>query len=295
MAIYLGAGLRADPTNPVLANANEATLLMDGDQLDMWYRRLVNGSMQNSLTYAFANDSGRAKWGLHPVNPVLAAANFGFPSILKVGSTYYCFALGASGHIYLYASTNKLTWAVQNSGNPVLQHSANPADWWFALSNVSVAVVGSQWHMLIEGHSQSGTPHLGYSVSTLGALNWTANVSPIVLEDAGNPCLMYVPERNALFGVIGDRRLSRWRILGAWASLSSNLTQIASWTRSLFPLVYEANNDIADPCMVETNVPGRRLILSYNYRQADLHQAYSPMTMTDFFDATFGTAVAALP
>jgi hypothetical protein len=298
-----GVTLTPEATNPVLTAVEtwegtaviESSLIMDGSQCDMWYRGYNAGV--SKIGYAYATDSKCAVWTKYPSNPLTdIPTNYQLPYVLKSGSTYYMFVLNgaANGDIYLYSSTNKTSWTVMNSGNPVFTHSGTATDWYHLVYNVGVTIVGSTWHMLIEGRADSGAYstkfQIGYSYSNLTDLNWNTHLSTLpVIPTSGNPDLIYVPDRNSLLSIHGEDSGTYWTIVADYASLSDDLTLAASWHRSSNFSISATNIHVCDPHLCVTNfTKDYNLVISYGYNQVSIYQCYSNLSLNSFFDKIKG-------
>lgn len=291
--------LTPEATNPVLTATEtwegtaviEPSIIMDGSQCDMWYRGYNAGV--SKIGYAYATDSKCAVWTKYASNPLTdIPTGYQLPYVLEHDGTYYMFVQNgaANGDIYLYSSTNKTSWAVMNSGNPVLVHSGTSTDWYHLIYNVGVTIVGSTWHMLIEGRADSGAYstkfQIGYSYSTLQDLNWNAHLAATpVIPTSGNPDLIYIPDRNSLLSLHGEDSGTYWTIVADYASLSDNLTLAASWHRSSNFQIAATNIHVSDPHLCVTNfTKDYNIITNYCYNQVNAYQTYSNLSLNQFYD-----------
>jgi len=298
-----GVTLTPESTNPVLTATEtwegtaviESSIIMDGSQCDMWYRGYNAGV--SKIGYAYATDSKCAVWTKYASNPLTdIPTGYQLPYVLKHNGTYYMFVQNgaANGDIYLYSSTNKTSWTVMNSGNPVFTHSATATDWYHLVYNVGVTIVGSTWHMLIEGLADSGAYstkfQIGYSYSNLTDLNWNTHLSTLpVIPTSGNPDLIYVPDRNSLLSIHGEDSGTYWTIVADYASLSDDLSLAASWHRSSNFEIAATSIHVADPHLCVTNfTKDYNIVISYGYNQVSIYQTYSNLSLTSFFDKIKG-------
>lgn len=104
--------------------------------------------------------------------------------------------------------------------------------------NVGVAVKDGRWHMLAEGKTGDSF-HLRYSWADWPDLDFEANMGPVLIPTSGNPCLRYIPERNAILALYGDHTGGYWKIKAATFDMTS-------WTVRGFTLA-SAGIHLSDP------------------------------------------------
>jgi len=276
-----------NPSNPILANAVEESLIMDGGQMDNWYRDTSN--VNADIYYAYATNSLCDNWVIGNGGlPVLTGHSGGF--VFKLGSIYYMSVVKESaGSVYLYSSTDKITWTVGNSGNPIVTKSAVAADWNFTLHNTAIAVVGSTWHLLVEGKNGiGGNFTTRYSSSTLAAgPQFDAGMSgaSVFPGATGNAYLVSVPDRSALLALYGNLDSGTWIIKGATALTSSDLTQAASWVNAPgFGVMSVPSIHITDPTLAFTASKPFQCMIGYNYDQISGYHDYGQFTLNQFYD-----------
>jgi len=275
-----------DPRNPILVNAVEESFIMDGLSMDNWFRDDSNSNAD--LYYAYADNLMADNWTLgNGGTPILSG--YSGPFVFKLGSTYYMTVIREStGNLYLYSSADKTTWAVQNSGNPILTKSANVNDLYYTLHNSAVAVVGSTWHLLIEGKDGvGGNFKTLYSSSTLAAgpnFNTSLSALPVLAGFTGNAWLAYVPDRASLLTVYGNLDSGTWVLKAATALLSADLSLAASWVDAPGFGMQKAAIDITDPTFVFPSNKAYRAMMGYNYNQIDGFRAYGDFDLNQFFD-----------
>ena len=254
-----------------------------------WYRGGIGSDGHSFIGYATSTDG--VTWTPYASNPILGD-HWAHPYVIRVDSHWYMFVKNVvDGNIYLYDVDNHTSPSVLNGGNPVLTHSSTTTDWWYTLFNVAVEVVGTNWHMVIEGKASSGGIfRIGYSVSTLALLNWNTNISATyIISSAGNPHLKYIPERNALLMLRGDISGLYWEVLASTALMSSNLALAASWTTASYATfeIKVTSTHIADPDIIPNFSSTYGVQISCNYDQADIATWSWKGTLLELYDAIF--------
>ncbi len=290
--------LTNNPKNPVGGYATEVSYLLDGNQLNAWYRDTTN----NNLYYAYSTDPLNNVWTIgNGGNPITVGSNLSyFNYVFKVGSTYYMAISGNDSNLYLYASTDKVTWTAQNGGSPILTHSSTATDWYYHTYNPAIAVNGSTWYLLIEGKSNTSSYQTGFSYGTFsgGNINFNTNLSAtaVITGSAGNPDLIYVPDRNALltlYGSLNNTGISNgtWEVRASTASLSNNLGLAASWIPSPSFALIDQDVHLTDPELVFNtgNYFLWKTLLGYNYNQSTGYQAYGQTTLDQLYDVVAST------
>ncbi len=284
--LLVGSALAAYGTNPVIPDAIEETLIMEGDTCHTWYKKVST----SRIHYAYSTDPLHQTWtdgnGGQPVIPPAT----GYPSVFVVGSTYYMLTQYTGSNLYLWSSTDKVTWALANNGNPVFTHSAVNASWFFQVINAAVVVVGSTLHLVCEGKDNLGNNFaIGYAWSTLAeGPNFNNHISSAAIFSgvSGNPAMVYVPDRNALLVIAGAIPNVTWELRAWSASLGSDLTLAASWTQAPGFGMQTSGVHLTDPSFVFTTSTTKpwRTMLAYNYAQLDGWRAYGHLGLTEFYD-----------
>jgi hypothetical protein len=286
-----GAGLVHHPSNPVMPDAMEESFSLDGDRLDCWYR----DTSDNKIYYTYSLDAMAETWATPTdISTGTDLNGMSFPYVFKVGGTYYMAGVvdkgGGDGNcLYLWSSTNKTTWAWAASGNALLKHSTTVTDWTYLLYNPAIVVIGSDWHLLIEGKTSTSNFQVGYSHSTLAAgPDFTANLSaaPVLAGYTGNPFLISVPDRAAILAVYGDCTSGTWVLRAASCPVASDPGLAASWTPTPGFGYQVAGVHIADPTIIFSGTAAKPwgMLLGYNYAQATGYHAYSGVTINEFYD-----------
>jgi len=176
---------------------------------------------------------------------------------------------------YLYDVNDPTEPKIVNGGRPILEGG---------FFNVGVTIVGNRWHMLVEGQAGE-TFHLRYSWADFPDLNFNTNISAVVINDAGNPYLSYIPSRDAILVVYGEgyRSSGVWSVTASTALISSDLSLAASWRDSAFRMS-KSGIHIADPdlgCGIE-RFP---LIITVGSAQSSVSTYYFRGTKSDLYDA----------
>lgn len=275
--------------NPIIADAMEITILLEDGVGHAWYRSTTD----SRIYYATASDDYLRDWTVNPT-PVLPAGTV-FPYVFMVGTTYYLAAIYISDNLYLWSSTDKTTWTIQNGGNPILTHSATPTDWYYEMYNPAICVVDGTWHLLIEGKTSTSQFQIGYSSSTLAAgpnFNTSISAAPVLPDSfgtttGGNPFIIHVPDSNALLVLFCSYGNTVNAVLrAASASLASDLTSPASWTSCPGFGHQVTGVHVADMAAVFSGgTKPWEMLLAYNYDQVSGYQAYSNCTLNEFYAA----------
>ena len=198
LLLLLSCGGGSDPApGPHIA---EQTDYFDGVTYHRFYR--YTGAL---LGYASSLD------GIHfePYrgNPIMEDSHF--PYLVEHKGGRYLIVQHRTGGtaFYLYDVNVPTAPRVLNSGRPVLEGG---------FFNVGVAVVGDRWHMLVEGKSGEMF-HLRYTWADFPDLDFNANLGSVIINDAGNPYLAYIPDRNAILALYGGdySGTGTWRVRAA--------------------------------------------------------------------------------
>lgn len=292
-ALISGANVSALPASiltpelndPLMPDGMEESILMDGAQCDDWFHR----TSDNKIYYSYATDSKCSNW--IPGNsgaPILTGVTA--PYVFKVGQKYYLAAVKNSDrNVYLWSSTDKVTWIPENGGNKIFTKSTNSADWNYNLGNPGIAVVGNTWHLLMEGKNGiGGNYETHYSTSTLSeGPNFDTHMTPnpVLPSPSGNAQLIYVPNRNALLAIYGDWSGPYWRIRVSTASLSADLTKQTNWIASPgFRWIQKAGIHLADPSLVFADNKNWKMMLAYNFNQVEGYRSYGQLNIDQFYD-----------
>ncbi len=288
--IALGAGWIQEPTNPVIALGTEPSVIQTGSQLDMWYRDYP--ASPDTLRYTYSTDNDMRIW----TSPQIITSG-GSPlrgyylTVTKVGTNYYSFLVRGDTAMYMYRSADKVTWTAMNSGNPVFIHSSDPTNGLYYIFNTAVHVSGSTWHLWIDGSTSSYAYKEYYSYSDTVSLNWNTHVSSSpIATNWGAFSVVPVPDRNSLLIVhqylSGHRGPDNLEQIGcAYISLADDLSLSASYHNApRFPILYKGGVHITDPSLVSVTGKKYNLLLSYNYNQISVCQAYDSLTVNEFYD-----------
>jgi len=198
-------------------------------------------------------------------NPIMENSLFPY-QVEHEGNRYLILRHGNA--YYLYDVNVPTSPGVLNDGKPILQGE---------YFNVGVAVKGSRWHMLVEGKADE-TFHLRYTWADFPDLDFNINLGPVVINDAGNPYLAYIPERDAILALYG----ADYRATGLWRVRAATF-DFTSWTVRDFFLA-KAGVHIADPDL-GVGVEPYPLIFTVGSNQDSISTYYFRGSKLDFYDA----------
>lgn len=296
-----GISLIESASNPLFSGGHvcESSIIMDGTRMDMWVpsgSSFGDGDYSN-LWYTYATDALLTNFA----NPIKVLDDVRFPTVAKSGSTYYLFALKDVGtDLFCWTSTDKTTWTPANGGNAVLHRSASGTSQWYYFWNPGVVIVDNVMYLWMETATQTGMTNqlgvrLGYSHSTVAAMNFdTYRTETNIVNRGGNAWATYVPDRNAIILMYGKLMTGTtlWQIHASTVSLSSDLGSAASYTESANFVLGPSNEHTADPAFGETPTgKTHKMVFEYYHNQptsSDLYQAYSNLTLNQFYDALTG-------
>jgi len=278
--------------NPVIAGAQETSRVMIGDTCHVFY-----SAGGGALYHAIATDAlCRTLSGAAATN--ITACRF--PAVFYFEGYFYCAThIVDQGPLYMYASTDGVTWGILNAGNPVMSAGAGIyAHFW----NPCIAMDedGDTMHFVIEAGvaADQSDVGLGYSHGSLaellasdvsGTFSFESNLSAeLIIPGGGNPFIQAIPERDAILILAGNINVidEWWRIRAHYASTAADLSLAASWTMSpYFKVEYEGMHT-ADPDLIA--LPASKtygLLMGYMYNQSSSYQLYFDMTLLELYDA----------
>jgi hypothetical protein len=275
-----------EPTNPVLTPpSGEMSSIVEGTTMYLWY---AGGSSWTDLYYTYSTDSSFKTYA----TPTKVLSNIRFPYVIEVNGIYYLFANKSTigNGIHMWSSPDRVTWTEMNNGNPVFTQVAGTVC--STVFNPGVVVIGSTWYMFVECSPINDGYHSGlvYSYSTLADLNWdTHKTATQIFSGMGGPNPIYVPDRNAILllgGQLNNQNNSLLDVKAIYANLGDNLALAASWhPASYFEITYP-NMSTADPDLVVMGAgKDHSLLIHYFYNQISTYQAYSDLTLDQFYDA----------
>lgn len=293
--------LTLDAGNPTMSTAygcaEQCDFKLGAGSYCRWYRYNSDGVSDMRIGYATSADGITYTPSVsNPISfaPTIPDGKTYFPYVVKDGANYYMFLQNANNYkIYLFDVTNPVAPAVMNGGNPVLE----PTDAWENghIYNVAVAIVAGTYHMVYEADAGGGTFNIGYAHSTIAEMDFTSHKSasnPIF--DLGScPELVYVPDRAALLIIFDTyNRHMQGQIQGGYAYLASDLDDPDSWKVGKILLPAPDPPDPAgtythdsDPSIITSFNGTHPIMLSYGHAQNVIYQAYSTLTLTEFFDS----------
>jgi hypothetical protein len=224
-----------EPTLPASIIAEQSDYY-DGVTWHRYFRYDIDGI--GHVGYAWSND------GLHfdrYPDPIMEGL---FPILVQDGE-----------HIYLIVNQGSSynLYNVSVKTRPAFVRTVMVGDY----LNVGAAVREGRWHMLVE--VKDGTRvHLKYTWSDWPDLDFAVNMGDIVFADAGNPCLRYIPERDAILAFFGEYPNGPWQVGCATFDFTD-------WTKRGFVLA-SAGVHLADPDL-GVGVESSPLILTVGYAQ----------------------------
>ncbi|MNY07456.1 hypothetical protein D3C86_1402600 [compost metagenome] len=179
------------------------------------------------------------------------------------------------GDIYLHRSTDLVTWAIQNNGQPILRRQ--PGTPWAHIWNVAILPVGNRWHMLAESHATLDHMDIAYAwADPTVSLDFTPNQGPVVIPNGGNPEMFFRDGKMvAIHGLFRDRGAADpWYTTMSIADPASP----TAWTIRRDKLMIEQPGiDICDPTYIEVNGQGR-IAVSYDQNKV-LELVGPPLTV----------------
>ncbi|VVC05611.1 Uncharacterised protein [uncultured archaeon] len=255
--------------------------------------------------YTYATDSMCEDWG--PIEHLTGdVPNYSWYSdVFQVGSIRYLIMSDSSNgyqakHYMLYASTNSGdgqgagTWTIQNGGNPVFTASSTSTAWDYYVYNPAVWVNGSTWVLFVDGQSTSG---VGVATATgcPNSCTFTATSTYIVGNTTGtggsNPFIVPVPDKNAI--VVGLAVAGTGGILFYTMPTADDPTLTTSYTLApgayLFnPTSITTHTGASDGTMAFSPKLGLKSwngIMGYSYQQSVNYQAYTNLTVDQWYNA----------
>lgn len=293
-------------SNPVFPNHNsEPTLIPDGSGgMDNWFSAgasIGDGTYAN-IWYTHASNAGFTDWS----TPVKAIDNVRFGSVVKDSSTYYYFGckypLYPNGDIFMWTSTDKTNWSIGNGGNAVLHHSTDPNSQWYSIWNVGVININHQFFLWAECATSAGTLNqngvrLGYTYSPVSGINFdTHKTENAVVMGGGNPCAIYVPDRNGIILMYGLLTTGVWQIRSSVINFANDLNNPSSYWGTYNFALGPSNEQTADPAIafVATGHTYPILVQWFHNQpvSSDLYQGYIDMSLDELYDAMSNGTIA---
>jgi len=250
----------------------EQTDYFDGTE----YHRFYRGSLD---AVGYARGQNGVAFTKYAGNPILQDAVYPILVIDDKENRYLIVQhrKGVSGH-YLYSVNDPTRPVILNGGKPILRGD---------FCNVAVSIVGDRWHMLIEGKANE-TFHLRYSCADWPDLDFNRNLSEIVIQDAGNPAMTYIRERNAILALYG----ADYRATGVWR-IRAAVFDFARWRVTDF-ILSRPGVHLADPDLV-CGVESSPVIVTIGAAQETVDTYYYRGTKAQFFDDVLVGAVELVP
>ena len=275
-----------------------------------------------SFTYSTAADANCEGWTAGTNISTLTGVynpgsyNGGF-SIAKSGSTYYMIVdnhgqTAGAGALYLLSATALSgPWTVQNGGNPVLSAGISTS-YTYYMYNPALAIVGSNWLLLIDGGTSTstvGSQSYSYATGCPSSCNFSTNLTAAPLFGIGNgykdnlgvgfqsnsPQLIYVPDKNAIVAIFSLQRTGAGTAyLGAYTISASNpaaLATFSNWTLAPgFAVWFQGlTNSLSDPRLYFSPTVGLKgfnaILSTYTNSSLGTLQAYSPLTIDQWYQS----------
>jgi hypothetical protein len=246
-----------DPEGPLIA---EHSTYYDGITYHRYYR-------YTGLKLGYATSIDGIHFDKYPGNPIMNDA--AYPVLVQDGSNRYLIVRQhSSGKYYLYDVSTPTHPTIANDGKPILIGD---------YCNIVAVVVGRRWHMLVEGHV-SDYFFLMYSWADFPDLDFAANLGPVVIPDAGNPAMAYIPERQAILSLYG----ADYRATGVWRVRAATF-DFNSWTVQRFVLA-RTSIHMADPDL-GIGIEPNPFIITVGTNQNAISTYYFRGSKLDLYDA----------
>lgn len=291
--------------NPLIAGAQETSRVMRGDTCHVFY-----SAGGGALYHAIATDA------LCRILTGAAATNISvcrFPAVFRytetfvynstyyIGGAYVCIThLVDQGPLYMYISTDGVSWTRINGNQPVMSAGTGIYSY-FWNPCICIDEDGDTMHFVIECGTQADQSDVGlaYSYGSFADLLAGSAISPfsfetnlsagIIIPGGGNPYIEVIPDRDAILvlaGSVNTKGRTLWQIMANYASITADLSDPASWTESPYFEVLYVGMHTADPDLVV--LPASKtygLLMGYMYNQASSYQCYFDMTLNELYDA----------
>lgn len=228
-----------------------------------------------------------------------AATNCAYPFVFYSGSTYYMILQRTNDaspySYYMYTSSDGVAWTITNGGNKVL--TAGSGIYTFTWG-ASIVLVDGYMYLFTEcaTAAEAGDYGIGYSFATLASLaagtcnfNTNATVDHII-EDAGCPSAVYVPDKNAFMlfhGYVNYDDITYWELRVS----SSTLTDAGAYytpdgwvTSNNWNLALDSMNALNPSFLALPASKTYDLLLGYLYNNASNYQDYFDMTLNEFYN-----------
>lgn len=255
--LLLACGGTDDP--PPRLHVAEQTDYYDGVTFHRFYR-------YTGLLLGYATSLDGVHFEKYSGNPLIN--DCAFPcQVVYEGNRYLILQRNGNAY-YLYDVNVPTSPRVLNNGQPILQG---------AFCNIGVTVKENRWHMLVEGKAED-TFHLRYTWADYPDLDFNRNLGPVVINDAGNPYLAYIPERDAILAIYG----ADYSATGVWR-VRAAVFDFSAWSVQGF-IVAKTGIHIADPNL-GVGVEPNPLILTVGSNQNAVSTYFFRGSKLDLFDA----------
>jgi len=270
----------------------ESALALDGNQLDLWYHK------NDDLYYGYTTDPDLQTWTL---TGEIDLSGYYYPNITKhpTNGNYYLLTSGSQdgrAGLYMFSSSDKRTWTIMNSGDPVLATSVTESDWNYLLINGYILFIEGQDTFYIFANNNTAT---AVCSSTLTELSFT-NLTPIMPTGGEarffTPSVYYLPTEDVLIAFGCDYNSDSSQRVIVYYNLSlDNIFDTDKWFKTKFVFEHSGTEvHTSDPIIVElSDYFNQKTLLSYNYDQYEnnvegiqpnsLRQAFCDLTLSQIF------------
>lgn len=291
--------------NPLIAGAQETSRVMRGDTCHVFY-----SAGGGALYHAIATDAlcrvltGAAATSISACRfPAVFryTSTFVYNGTYYIGGAYFCIThLVDQGPLYIYISTDGVSWSRINGNHPVMSAGTGIYSY-FWNPCICIDEDGDTMHFVIECGTQADQSDVGlaYSYGSFADLLTGSIISPFsfetnlstthIIPGGGNPYIEVIPDRDAILvlaGSVNTKGRTLWQIMANYASITADLSDPTSWTESPYFEVLYAGMHTADPDLVV--LPASKtygLLMGFMYNQASSYQVYFDMTLTELYDA----------
>ena len=222
-----------------------------------------------AINYRESTD-GLTSWTASGSNPIVASGAF-FPTVFKVGSTYYMFACSSETPLSIdrWTSSDGIAWTKTNVGVLV----TGTAGSWDASVVVQLHlcdIIAGTWYAYYTGANAGGVFAGGLATSTDSGVTWiknggnplitglnSTNVAGFAFIKVGSTyyCWGQGQPPNAQLKAGGFNSIYRWSsasVSGPWTQLAVSGNQVATYYAASVAdfAAFTASNQVADPSIL---------------------------------------------
>ncbi len=283
-----------------------------------------NGTCENLITrsasqtwYTTATDAACESWASPTLVSSLASYNIPSFGVTKVGATYYMAATvsatpswpaGGTGTIKLFSSASLSgPWTLIGT---VFTASVTSSDYDYYIYNPTIISLGSVWWLSVDVGNGGQGQLVSYATGCATGCDFNTHASSATtyVLPVGSPQLISVPDSSAVVILAYDNRNNSAGYNGLTAytiSSASDPTVATNWTRApgflmWYPQQRLFGGYLSDPRLYFSPTLGLKAwnaILTYTFAQTSTSQAYSNLTLDQWYSAItnpFGAASWAL-